>query len=372
GWGLRACPGPDLGQAAGLAGAGGGASFLQLPASRWDDNNESERGGAGARPGFLCPVALWLGKPPPPGLHHSGSYGDLRRRCPRTRLTRGGHLQPLQGRIWNFSDGSCLLLSLNQTPACGLLLPQLPPPPARPLQLALREERTPPQHGVEHLPGPLVKRSKAGLVLLPQHLRVAESLAGPGRWRGGTRRGSSLHPPGAGGQSRTPARTRAPGRDLGHTRGSVPSSGLHLRMQRRSFLLLALLALLALTSAVAKKKDKMKKGGPGSECAEWTWGPCTPSSKDCGVGFREGTCGAQTQRIRCRVPCNWKKEFGADCKYKFETWGACDGGTGTKARQGTLKKARYNAQCQETIRVTKPCSPKTKAKAKAKKGKEKD
>ncbi|XP_055403827.1 midkine isoform X2 [Bubalus kerabau] len=135
----------------------------------------------------------------------------------------------------------------------------------------------------------------------------------------------------------------------------MPEGPAHKRMQRRSFLLLALLALLALTSAVAKKKDKVKKGGPGSECAEWTWGPCTPSSKDCGVGFREGTCGAQTQRIRCRVPCNWKKEFG-----------------GTKARQGTLKKARYNAQCQETIRVTKPCSPKTKAKAKAKKGKEKD
>uniref|UniRef100_A0A8C0L659 Midkine n=1 Tax=Canis lupus dingo TaxID=286419 RepID=A0A8C0L659_CANLU len=135
-------------------------------------------------------------------------------------------------------------------------------------------------------------------------------------------------------------------------------------MQLRGFLLLALLTLLALPAAVAKKKDKVKKGGPGSECAEWTWGPCTPSSKDCGVGFREGTCGAQTQRIRCRVPCNWKKEFGADCKYKFENWGACDGGSGTKARQGTLKKARYNAQCQETIRVTKPCTPKTKAKAK--------
>uniref|UniRef100_A0A7N5JX64 Midkine n=1 Tax=Ailuropoda melanoleuca TaxID=9646 RepID=A0A7N5JX64_AILME len=87
-------------------------------------------------------------------------------------------------------------------------------------------------------------------------------------------------------------------------------------MQHRGFLLLALLTLLALTSAGAKKK--------------------------------------------------------ADCKYKFESWGACDGGTGTKARQGTLKKARYNAQCQETIRVTKPCTPKTKAKAKAKKGKGKD
>ncbi|KFO19871.1 Midkine [Fukomys damarensis] len=58
----------------------------------------------------------------------------------------------------------------------------------------------------------------------------------------------------------------------------------------------------------------------------------------------------------------------ADCKYKFEGWGACDGATGTKARQGTLKKARYNAQCQETIRVTKPCTPKTKAKAKGGKG----
>ncbi|XP_011818697.1 PREDICTED: midkine isoform X1 [Colobus angolensis palliatus] len=145
---------------------------------------------------------------------------------------------------------------------------------------------------------------------------------------------------------------------------SLPTRGNGPRMQHRGFLLLTLLALLALTSAVAKKKDKVKKGGPGSECAEWAWGPCTPSSKDCGVGFREGTCGAQTQRIRCRVPCNWKKEFGADCKYKFENWGACDGGTGTKVRQGTLKKARYNAQCQETIRVTKPCTPKTKAKAK--------
>ncbi|NP_001278412.1 midkine isoform c precursor [Mus musculus] len=79
-------------------------------------------------------------------------------------------------------------------------------------------------------------------------------------------------------------------------------------MQHRGFFLLALLALLVVTSAVAKKKEKVKKG---SECSEWTWGPCTPSSKDCGMGFREGTCGAQTQRVHCKVPCNWKKEFGA-------------------------------------------------------------
>nr|XP_035148288.1 midkine-like [Callithrix jacchus] len=145
------------------------------------------------------------------------------------------------------------------------------------------------------------------------------------------------------------------------------------RIQHRGFLLLSLLALLALTSTVAKKKDKVKKDGPGIECTEeWAWGPCTPSSKDCSVGFCQGSCGTQTQHIRCRIPCNWKKEFGADCKYKFENWGACDRGTGTKVRQGTLKKAGYHAQCKETIHVTKPCTPKTKAKAKAKKGKGKD
>uniref|UniRef100_A0A2K5C7R3 Midkine n=1 Tax=Aotus nancymaae TaxID=37293 RepID=A0A2K5C7R3_AOTNA len=115
-------------------------------------------------------------------------------------------------------------------------------------------------------------------------------------------------------------------------------------MQHRGFLLLSSLPY------------KVKKDGPGSACAEeWAWWPCTLSRKDCSVGFREGSCGARTQRIRCRIPCNWKKEFGADCKYKFENWGAY-GGTGTKVRQGTLKKY------QETIHVTKPCTPKTKAK----------
>lgn len=141
GWGLRACPGPDLGRAAGLAGAGGGADFLLLPASRWEDNNESERGGAGARPGFLGLVAQWLGKPPPPGLHRSGSYGDLKRRCPRSLLTRGGHLQPLQGRIWNFSDGSCPLLS-QPNPGLPALPSSTPPTPPPRTPSNLRSEKS--------------------------------------------------------------------------------------------------------------------------------------------------------------------------------------------------------------------------------------
>ncbi|KAG8125997.1 hypothetical protein E2320_021106 [Naja naja] len=135
------------------------------------------------------------------------------------------------------------------------------------------------------------------------------------------------------------------------------------RMQARGLFLLLVFILLAVFSEAGKnKKDKVKKNG--SDCEEWRWGPCIPNSKDCGVGFREGTCQEETKKLKCKIPCNWKKEFGADCKYKFENWGGCDPATGLKARSGTLKKALYNAECQETIQVTKPCSPKTKSKSK--------
>ncbi|MBZ3885885.1 Midkine [Sciurus carolinensis] len=90
------------------------------------------------------------------------------------------------------------------------------------------------------------------------------------------------------------------------------------------FLLLTLLALLALTFMVVKKKVKVKKVIPGNESTEWTWEPCIPNSKNCCVCFCKSTCRAQIQRIQYRVRCNWK-EFGVRCKYKFESWGACDG-----------------------------------------------
>lgn len=65
GWDPRACPRPDLCQAAWLAQAEGGAKLLRLPASR-RDNNGNERGGAGARPRFFGPFALWpLASPRP-------------------------------------------------------------------------------------------------------------------------------------------------------------------------------------------------------------------------------------------------------------------------------------------------------------------
>ncbi|XP_036390998.1 midkine a [Megalops cyprinoides] len=138
-----------------------------------------------------------------------------------------------------------------------------------------------------------------------------------------------------------------------------------------SVTIVLLVALMITTTEAGKnKKNEKGKGSKGaSDCTEWRYGNCVPNSGDCGAGVREGTCNGQTKKLKCKVPCNWKKQFGADCKYKFGSWGECDAATGTKSRSGTLKKALYNAECQPTIDVSKPCAPKTKTKAKGKKGK---
>ncbi|XP_006642729.1 midkine a [Lepisosteus oculatus] len=139
-----------------------------------------------------------------------------------------------------------------------------------------------------------------------------------------------------------------------------------------SMIIFLLVVLMMVTTQAGKEKKDKKKSKGTSDCAEWTWSPCVPNSGDCGVGTREGTCKEQTKKLKCKVPCNWKKEFGADCKYKFGNWGECDTATGVKNRSGTLKKALYNAECQQNIKVTKPCPTKTKSKAKGKKGRGKE
>lgn len=46
-----------------------------------------------------------------------------------------------------------------------------------------------------------------------------------------------------------------------------------------------------------------------SECspAETQYGKCVPEDGDCGEGLREATCKDRTDKIRCKIPCNWKK-----------------------------------------------------------------
>uniref|UniRef100_A0A667X3Y7 Midkine n=1 Tax=Myripristis murdjan TaxID=586833 RepID=A0A667X3Y7_9TELE len=109
---------------------------------------------------------------------------------------------------------------------------------------------------------------------------------------------------------------------------------------------------------------KVKPPKSGTECTDWRYGNCVPSNGDCGVGFRQGSCDQQTRKMKCKVPCNWKKDFGADCKYRFGSWGECDPSSGSRIRVGMLKKALYNAECQQTISVSKPCPGKTKTKTK--------
>ncbi|XP_056099771.1 midkine a [Rhinichthys klamathensis goyatoka] len=138
-----------------------------------------------------------------------------------------------------------------------------------------------------------------------------------------------------------------------------------------STLIVVLVALMIVTTEAGKNKKEKNKGGKGgaADCAEWRYGNCVANNGDCGPGVREGTCNEQTKKVKCRVPCNWKKEFGADCKYKFGNWGECDADTSAKSRTGTLQKALFNVDCQQTISVSKPCATKVKNKPKGKKNK---
>ncbi|XP_040038460.1 midkine a [Gasterosteus aculeatus] len=139
----------------------------------------------------------------------------------------------------------------------------------------------------------------------------------------------------------------------------------------RAAMLLLVITLIAVESVAGgkNKKEKNKPSQSGSECTNWRYGNCVPSNGDCGLGFREGSCEQQNQRMKCRIPCNWKKKFGADCKYRFDSWGECDPSSGLRTRMGTLKKALFNAECQPSISASKPCTEKIKTRSKAKKTK---
>ncbi|KAK2859087.1 hypothetical protein Q5P01_003707 [Channa striata] len=146
----------------------------------------------------------------------------------------------------------------------------------------------------------------------------------------------------------------------------------------------AMMALLVLTTMAAEggKADKQGKKERKSDCGEWQWSVCVANEGDCGLGTREGTrtgteCKQTIKTQRCKIPCNWKKKFGGECKYEFQDWGECDLATGKKNRTGVLKRALMDANCAATVTATKPCgkTPKTKlqdAKKQKKEGKKRD
>ncbi|KAM7367285.1 hypothetical protein PAMP_015198 [Pampus punctatissimus] len=131
----------------------------------------------------------------------------------------------------------------------------------------------------------------------------------------------------------------------------------------------AVVALLVLTVMAAEggKAEKQGKKERKSDCGEWQWSVCVANEGDCGLGTREGTrtgtdCKQTIKTQRCKIPCNWKKKFGGECKYDFQAWGECDLATGKKNRTGVLKRALMDATCATTVTATKPCGkiPKTK------------
>ncbi len=67
-----------------------------------------------------------------------------------------------------------------------------------------------------------------------------------------------------------------------------------------------------ITLPVCHVTEKNKGGKGGSDCAEWRYGSCVANDGGCGAGMREGTCNEQTKKVKCRVPCNWKKDFGGE------------------------------------------------------------
>ncbi|KAM6436823.1 pleiotrophin isoform 1-T1 [Liasis olivaceus] len=130
--------------------------------------------------------------------------------------------------------------------------------------------------------------------------------------------------------------------------------------------------LAAVSTTEAGKKEKIEKKVKKSDCGEWQWSVCVPTSGDCGLGTREGTrsgvdCKQTMKTQRCKIPCNWKKQFGAECKYQFQAWGECDLNTALKTRTGNLKRALHNADCQKTVTISKPCGKLSKPKPQAEK-----
>uniref|UniRef100_A0AAR2J2E6 Pleiotrophin n=1 Tax=Pygocentrus nattereri TaxID=42514 RepID=A0AAR2J2E6_PYGNA len=137
---------------------------------------------------------------------------------------------------------------------------------------------------------------------------------------------------------------------------------------QQQWVCVAVLGLLVVTVMLAEggKAEKQGKKERKSDCGEWQWSVCVANEGDCGLGTREGTrtgtdCKQTIKTQRCKIPCNWKKQFGGECKYDFQAWGECDVATGMKNRTGVLKRALMDANCPNTVSATKPCG-KTKTK----------
>lgn len=91
--------------------------------------------------------------------------------------------------------------------------------------------------------------------------------------------------------------------------GQVPEGITHHWMTR----------VLISTFFVVVTGGKSDKSKAVSECtpAETRYGKCVPESGDCGEGLREATCKDRTDKIHCKIPCNWKKDISESLDLSF-------------------------------------------------------
>uniref|UniRef100_A0A2K5S942 Pleiotrophin n=1 Tax=Cebus imitator TaxID=2715852 RepID=A0A2K5S942_CEBIM len=153
-------------------------------------------------------------------------------------------------------------------------------------------------------------------------------------------------------------------RQSGHLQLKNAGSTVPAAASKFAAVFLAFIFILsAVDNAKAGKKEKPEKKVKKSDCGEWQWSVCVPTSGDCGLGMQEGTqtgaeCKQTMKTQRCQIPCNWKKQFGAKCKYQFQAWGECDLNTALKTRTGSLKRALHN----KMVTISKPFGKLTKPK----------
>ncbi|NXS07501.1 PTN protein, partial [Neodrepanis coruscans] len=116
-----------------------------------------------------------------------------------------------------------------------------------------------------------------------------------------------------------------------------------------------------------------EKKAKKSDCGEWQWSVCVPTSGDCGLGTREGTrtgaeCKQTTKTQKCKIPCNWKKQFGGKhcCLKGFALVLILGMELEACIFCLVLQIALHNADCQKTVTISKPCGKLTKPKPQGK------
>lgn len=120
-----------------------------------------------------------------------------------------------------------------------------------------------------------------------------------------------------------------------------------------------------------KKNKNLRNDEVNKDCSKWIYGDCIPknSTLGCGKGTRAATrngtdCKTTKKTTNCTLRCNGHGK----CTYGKVVFSECDMATQTVI--GTKSLVKGDANCKQTITVTKRCKKNKKNDKKNKKGKQ--